>query len=48
MNDVPMKLGEGWGHVVRRGEEFEIDYIRNAFLEEIGKQLGKSELKLSM
>lgn len=43
MNDVPMMLGEGWGHVVRRGEEFEIDYIRNAFLGEIGKQLGKSD-----
>lgn len=46
MNDVPMMLEEGWAHIVRIGEEFEIDYVRNAFLEEPGKRY-ESKLEIS-
>lgn len=37
MNDVPMMLEKGWVHMVHRGEEFEIDHIRNDFLANTGK-----------
>jgi hypothetical protein len=43
-NAVPISLGDGWAYIVRRGEEIDMEYVRNAFLVEMGKHLQNSEI----